>query len=73
MFFSLWRPERTASALSGSLLRRSAPKMEDDIVRSVQWVDEFASHETTLRLYPADRKSTIKGNWSETGLFDGLK
>ena len=32
--FSVWRPVRTASALSGSLIRCSAPKMEDDIVRS---------------------------------------
>ena len=37
VFFPLWRPVRTASALSGSLIRCSAPKMEDDIVRSAQW------------------------------------
>ena len=30
-------PDRTASALSGSLIRCSAPKTEDDIVRSAQW------------------------------------
>ena len=33
-FFSVWRPVRTASALSGSLIRCSAPKMEDAIIRS---------------------------------------
>ena len=33
-FISLWRPVRTASALSGSLIRCSAPKMEDAIIRS---------------------------------------
>ena len=33
-FFSLWRLFRTASALSGSIIRCSAPKMEDTIIRS---------------------------------------
>ena len=35
--FFPYGPDRTASALSGSLIRCSAPKMEDDIVRSAQW------------------------------------
>ena len=33
-FISLWRQVWTASALSGLLIRRLAPKMEDAIVRS---------------------------------------
>ena len=49
MFFPM-APVRTASALSGSIVRCSALKMEDDIVRIAQGVDEVASHETTLRL-----------------------
>ena len=32
--FSVWRPVWTASVLSGSLIRCSAPKMEDAIIRS---------------------------------------
>ena len=50
VFFSLWRPVRTASALSGSLIRCSAPKMEDAIIRARVGVDEFASSVTTLRI-----------------------
>ena len=38
-YISLWRPVREASALSGSLIIRcSAPKLEDSIVRSARWV-----------------------------------
>ena len=33
-FLSVWRPVWTASVLSGSLIRCSAPKMEDAIIRS---------------------------------------
>ena len=33
-FISLWRPVRTASALSGSLIRCLAPNMEDSIISS---------------------------------------
>ena len=37
VFFPLWRPVRTASALGGSLIRCSAPKMEDAIINSAHW------------------------------------
>ena len=34
VFFSVWRPVRTASALDNWQIRYSAPKMEEVIIRS---------------------------------------
>ena len=48
--FSPMAPSEDGERAERSLIRCSAPKMEDDIVRARSGVDEFASHETTLRL-----------------------